>query len=375
MSDRLKRSVAAAGRLLRIAAFARGWRRYVTSGLVVALGIFGVVVAVSPQTAQAAHRTAQTTATHRDDACEPPESPELDGFRQGMVNIPGDSLHFVIGGSGPVVVLIHGWPMTWWEWHTVMPSLAQTHTVIAFDLPGLGNSTVPTDTPADGGYTVADAATRLHEAVAALGYGHVSIMAHDLGVGIGYAYARLFTGDVQRLMVMESELNGFGLESIFPFSFHFGLNMSPSPIPEGIVNNQLAVRSYLNYLYDFSDTQAAITSQDRHNWYGAYSCPANREAGYNYYRAMSQDKTWDIQTNTTKLTIPVVGMGAGDSFGNAVATSMANVDTDVHTVVVPNSGHYIPEEQPAFLNECASIFFSSDPNVQAPSGFEGCLPS
>ncbi|HLJ99154.1 MAG TPA: alpha/beta hydrolase, partial [Streptosporangiaceae bacterium] len=98
-------------------------------------------------------------------------------------------------------------------------------------------------------------------------------------------------------------------------------------------------------------------------------------AGYNYYRAMSQDKTWDIQTNTTKLTIPVVGMGAGDSFGNAVATSMANVDTDVHTVVVPNSGHYIPEEQPAFLNECASIFFSSDPNVQAPSGFEGCLPS
>jgi pimeloyl-ACP methyl ester carboxylesterase len=342
---------------------------------VVALAATGTIVAVSAQPAQAAHRVAAQTAAHRDDVCVPAPSPRLAGFRQGMVAIPGDSLHYVIGGSGPAILLIHGWPMTWWEWNTVMPNLAQTHTVIALDLPGLGNSTVPTDTPADGGYTTPDAATRLHEAVAALGYGNVSIMAHDLGVGIAYAYARLYPQSVNRVMVMESELNGFGLENIFPFSFHFGLNMSPSPIPEGIINNRLAVVTYLNFLFDFSDTQAAITTQDRHVWYDAYSCAANREAGWNYYRAMPQDKTWDLANSTPKLTIPVVAMGGGDSMGPGPAQSFANVDTDVHTVVVANSGHYIPEEQPAFVNECASLFFSADPNVQAPSGFEACRPA
>lgn len=370
MSHGVKQSAAAVGRLLRKAMPGRGWRRYATGGLVVTMGVFGTVAAVSAQPAQAAHRSAAHAATGHADVCMPPESPTLAGFRQGMVAIPGDTLHYVIGGSGPVLVLIHGWPMTWWEWHTVMPDLAKTHTVIAFDLPGLGNSTVPSTF----GYTVADAATALNEGVTALGFGNVSILAHDLGVGIGYAYARLFPQSVSRLMVLESELNGFGLESIFGFSFHFGLNMSASPTPEHIINNQEAVRAYLNYLYDFASKAGAITSMDKRVWYGAYSCAANREAGYNYYRAMSQDATWDINNSTPKLTIPVVGMGGENSFGTATATSLQKVDSDVHTVIAPASGHYIPEEDPAFLSECADLFFSPDPPQQAPSGFAACLP-
>jgi len=374
MSHGVNERAAAVKRTLQKAIPGRGWRRLAAGGMVAVLAALGIVAAVSTQPAQAAHRSAQPAARH-DDECFVPQSPELDGFRQGQVQIPGDSLHFVVGGSGPVILFIHGWPMTWWEWHTVMPNLAQTHTVLAIDLPGLGNSTVPTDTPADGGYTVADAATRLNEAVTALGYTNISIMAHDLGVGIGYAYARLFPASVARLMVMESELNGYGLESIFPFSFHFGLNMSASPTPENIINNRTAERAYLNYLYNFADNPADITAADRTAWYGAYSCPAEREAGYNYYRSMKQDATWDTSTNTSKLTIPVVGMGGGDSFGPAVANSLSNVDTDVHTVIVPNSGHYIPEEQPAFLIQCANLFFNNDPTPPpAPAGFEACLP-
>lgn len=365
------RERSAAGALLWKSVSARGWRRYVTGALVVVLGAFGIFAGVSAQQAHAVHQAPAGLSTWND-GCEVPDSPQLSGFRQGQVSIPGDSLHYVVGGRGPVILLIHGWPMTWWEWHTVMPSLAQTHTVLAFDLPGLGNSTTPTD----GGYTVADAAKRLNEGVTALGYSNVSIMAHDLGVGIGYAYARLYTSSVQRLLVMESELNGFGLESIFGFSFHFGLNMSASPTPENIINNRTAEVAYLNYLYDFADNPADITTQDRAAWYGAYSCPAEREAGYNYYRAMAADATWDTQTNTSKLTIPVVGMGAADSFGTATATSMTNVDSDVNTVVVPNSGHYIPEENTPFLNECASLFFYTSPTPPtAPPGFESCLPS
>ena len=156
MSHAGKRSAAAVARLLRKANPARGWRRYAIGGLVVALGVSVTVMAVDAP-AQAAHGLPAQAASSNSGACVAPASPTLAGFQQGMVAVPGDSLHFVIGGSGPVLVLLHGWPMTWWEWHTVMPSLAKTHTVIAFDLPGLGNSTVPTS----GGYTTADTAVAI----------------------------------------------------------------------------------------------------------------------------------------------------------------------------------------------------------------------
>jgi pimeloyl-ACP methyl ester carboxylesterase len=369
MSHARKRSAAAVARLLRKAVPGRGWRRYAIGGLVVALGASGAVAAVAAVPAQAAH--GQPAQASRDDACQAPASPTLAGFQQGQVAVPGDSIHFVIGGSGPVLVLMHGWPMTWWEWHTVMPSLAETHTVIAFDLPGLGNSTIPTNF----GYTTADTATLLHDAVTALGFGNVSILAHDLGVGIGYAYARLYPQSVGRLMVLDSELNGFGLEANFGFSFHFDLNMAPPPIPEDIINDRLAEVTYLNYLYSFAAKADAITGQDRNVWYGDYACPANREAGYNYYRAFSQDATFDTNTATPKLTIPVAAMGGENSFGPAVATSLQNVASDVHTIVAPGSGHYIPEEDPGFVAECATLFFSSNPNQTAPAGFAACLPT
>ena len=371
MSHAVKRSAAAVTRLLRKANPARGWRRFAIGGLVVALGTSGTVAVIDALPAQAAHSSPAQAASSRDGACMAPASPTLDGFRQGMVAIPGDSVHFVIGGSGPVLVLLHGWPMTWWEWNTVMPALAKSHTVIAFDLPGLGNSTIPTS----GDFTVATAATQLHEAVTALGFGNISILAHDLGVGIAYAYARIYSGSVGRLMVLDSELNGFGLEANFGFSFHFDLNMAPPPIPENIINNRLAEVTYLNYLYSFAAKAGAITNQDKHIWYGAYNCPANREAGYNYYRAFSADATWDQNNSTPKLTIPVAAMGGEDSFGTAVATSLQNVASDVHTIVAPGSGHYIPEEDPGFVTECATLFFSSNPNQTAPAGFEACLPT
>jgi pimeloyl-ACP methyl ester carboxylesterase len=369
MSLGVKRSAASVARLLRKAIPARGWRRYATGGLVVTMAGFGTVTAVNVLPAQAAH-SAPAQAAHRSGVCTPPPSPTLAGFKQGMVAIPGDSLHYLIGGSGPVLVLMHGWPMTWWEWNTVMPDLAKTHTVIAFDLPGLGNSTVPTS----GGYTTADTATRLHEAITALGFDNVSILSHDLGVNIAYAYARLYPQSVSRLMVLESLLNGYGLESIYAFSFHFDLNMAPSPTPENIINDREAEVAYLNYLYSFANKPGAITTQDKDIWYGAYRCPANREASYNYYRAMPQDETWDISTNTSKLTIPIVAMGGEDSFGTGVATSFDNVDSDVNAIVAPDSGHYIPEEDPAFLTECANLFFSATPQT-APSGFSACVPS
>jgi pimeloyl-ACP methyl ester carboxylesterase len=393
MSHGWKRSTAAVSRMLRKTTPARGWRRYASVGLVGVLGTVGTVVGFSVLPAQATHGTSGQSQrsfklpTHsvwlRHEALggfltQPHSkplripsafSPALAGFRQGQVAVPGASIHYVIGGSGPVLVLLHGWPMTWWEWHTVMPSLAQTHTVVAFDLPGLGASTAP----ATDGFTAVDTATILHQAVEALGFEDVSILSHDLGVNIAYAYAQLYPQTVTKLGVVESALNGFGLESIYGNSFHFLLNMQPPPTPEDIVNNTEAEVAYLNYLYSFAENPAAITPFDRLVWYAAYGSPAKREAGYNYYRAFPQNEAYNLAHATPMLTMPVLAMGGDDSFGTFTGQSFEGVASDVHTVVAPNSGHYVPEENPAFLAECANLFFSSA--TQAPSGFEGCLSS
>ncbi len=395
MSLGLKRSTAAATRMSRKAIAVRGWRRYISVSVVAVLSVFGAGAAINALPAQAAHNASAHSPrswkptihgvwlrheglpallTHAAHTSIPKSllrsfSPSLPGFRQGSVAVPGASIHFVMGGSGPVLVLLHGWPMTWWEWHTVMPSLAQAHTVVAFDLPGLGDSTAP----ASDGYTAVDTAMILHQAVAALGFQDISILSHDLGVNIAYAYAQLFPQEVTKLAVLESLLNGFGLESIYAFSFHFLLNMAPSPTPEGIVNNFGSEVSYLNYLYTFALNPAAITPFDRAVWYAAYANPANREAGYNYYRAFPQNEAYNLAHATPMLTMPVLAMGGDNSFGPAVAQSFENVATDVHTVVAPNSGHYIPEEDPGFLATCANLFFSSA--TQAPAGFEDCLSS
>jgi pimeloyl-ACP methyl ester carboxylesterase len=373
MSLRVKRMAAAGVGLLRKAIPERGWRRYAVGTIVVALAATGTVTATGALPAQAAHvQAVQTAAPAWDNACKVPASPKLAGFRQGKVAVSGDTaVHYVIGGSGPVLVLIHGWPISWWEFHTVMPSLSQSFTVIAFDLPGLGNSA-----PSTSGYDDPAVATILHEAIGALGYGSqgISVLGHDLGSNVAYAWARLFPAQVSREMVLETALNGYGLEDLKGNSFHFLFNVQPSAVTEGIINNRKSSDAYLDYLYSFDVVPNAITAQDRDVWDGDYGCPANREAGYDYYRAGPQNATFDTTTNTSKLTVEIGAMGGEDSFGGFTAQSFGNVDSNVHTIIAPGSGHYIPEEVPTFLSTCATLFFSPDPPAQAPAGFESCLP-
>lgn len=274
----------------------------------------------------------------------------IPGFRDTSVPIDGGSLHAVIGGSGPPLVLLHGWPQTWWAWHLVMPSLAADHTVIAFDLPGLGSSTIPAS-----GYDTVTMAGRIRQAVHALGYNQVQILAHDMGALIAYPYARDYPNEVSRLAVLETPLPGFGLENAYGLSWHFLFNMSPAPIPENIIDNK-DVPTYLGMLFNGAHHPEAI---DVNRYYTAYSDPTRRSAGYNYYRAFPTDSANDVANASKQLTMPVLAMGAQYVFGAGVAASFQQVAKDVRGVVVPDSGHFIPEENPTFLIACAELFFGA----------------
>jgi pimeloyl-ACP methyl ester carboxylesterase len=279
-------------------------------------------------------------------------------FTHGRVRIDDGSLHYVKGGSGPALVLIHGWPETWWEWHLVMPALARTHTVIAFDLPGLGESSIPRD-----GYDSKTTAARLHQAVNRLGYDRVQVMGHDQGVLIGYSWARDYPSEVTRLAVVDSTLIGFGLEQSYGLSFHFGFNMAPQGIPEHILDTK-DVGTYFGYVFRFAHVPQAIDVQ---RYVDAYLDPARRSAGYDYYRAWPENAK-DNQDNAQakRLAQPVLAVGAEFVFGLTVATSFQQVANDVRGVVVPGSGHWPQEENPQFMIDCASLFFGPA-GVPAPS--------
>lgn len=288
----------------------------------------------------------------------------LSGFTQGSVPVDGGTVHYVKGGSGPALLLLHGWPQTWEMWRGVMPELARKHTVIALDLPGLGTSSIPA-----GGYDKVATAHRVRQAVRALGHTQVGIIGHDLGVLVAYPYARDFPAEVSGLMMIESPLPGFGLEDLYGLSFHFKFNSAPAPIPERIMDND-DVPTYLGMIFDFSYRKDAIR---RDTYYRAYASPARRTAGYEYYRAFAADAADNTANAARRLAMPVAAMGGQHSFGPGVAGSFSQVADDVRTVVAPDSGHFVPEENPGFLTGCALLFFGPAGTTPG-SGLSDCAP-
>ncbi|MGN9837147.1 alpha/beta fold hydrolase [Nonomuraea sp. H19] len=288
----------------------------------------------------------------------------LSGFTQGQVPVDGGTVHYVKGGSGPALLLLHGWPQTWEMWRGVMPELARKHTVIALDLPGLGTSSIPA-----GGYDKVTTAHRVRQAVRALGHTKVGIIGHDLGVLVAYPYARDFPAEVSRLVTIESPLSGFGLEDLYGLSFHFKFNSSPAPIPERIMDDE-DVPTYLDVIFDFSYRKDAIR---RDTYYRAYAGPARRTAGYEYYRAFAADAANNKANAAKRLAMPVAAMGGQYSFGPGVAGSFSQVADDVRTVVAPDSGHFVPEENPGFLTGCALLFFGPAGTTPGP-GLSDCAP-
>ncbi|HEY0641391.1 MAG TPA: alpha/beta hydrolase [Pseudonocardiaceae bacterium] len=310
--------------------------------------VLGVVVAVlltllttstaaarGPLPADAASATAGAPATDT-------------GLRHGWVTVDGGSLHYVRAGSGPAMVLLHGWPQTWWAWRDVLPALARDHTVLAFDLPGLGESAIPA-----AGYDKATTARRINQAVRRLGFTSAAVVGHDIGAHVAYAYARDFPAEVSRLTVVETPLPGFGLEEVFGRSWHFRFNMSAAPIPETVMDND-DVSTYLGMVFNSVYVQDAV---DEPAFFRAYGSPARRTAGYEYYRAFPADAA-DNQAHAVdrRLTMPVAAMGGQYVFGAGVAASFRAVAADVREVIAPDAGHFVPEENPTFFVDCLRLF-------------------
>jgi pimeloyl-ACP methyl ester carboxylesterase len=261
-------------------------------------------------------------------------------------------LHYVIGGQGDPVVLLHGWPQTWYEWRHVMPALAENYTVIVPDLRGLGDSSKPV-TGYDGKTTAED----IYQLVSQLGFKDIFLVGHDFGVQIAYSYTAAHPDEVRRLVILDVPIPGIGpgenITGLWWAQFHMVRD-----IPEMLIDGH--ERQYLTWFYRYTCNPAAITKDDIDEYVSHYSAPGGMRAGFEYYRALFDDIKQNKEYSTVKLPMPILVLGGECSFGTAALDSMRLLATDVHGGVVPDSGHWIPEEQPDFIIEQFVNFFGND---------------
>jgi pimeloyl-ACP methyl ester carboxylesterase len=273
-------------------------------------------------------------------------------FRHEFADVDGVKMHYVTGGKGSPVVLLHGWPQTWYGWWPVMPALAEHHTVYAVDLPGLGDST---GSPA--GYDKTTLARYVHTLIAErLGVRDAAVVGHDLGAAVAFQYADRFPADTTRLGYFDLPLPGPAITAATyrTLSWHIAFHSQPR-VPEAVVGND--VRAYLALFYpqvSFGGTAFGGTS-DRSPFTGAeideyartYSRPEVLSGGFDLYRSLDQDVRDTVAALPTQVpTLLMTAQGQLDAIRTTVAPRITDI---VRAVDVPHAGHWLVEENPEFV--------------------------
>jgi len=256
-------------------------------------------------------------------------------------DVDGVSIHYMMAGQGPAVVLLHGFAETSLMWKPVIPALARGFTVIAPDLPGIGDSAIPKD-----GLDMKSAAVRMHALVRSLGFEKAEVVGHDIGLMVAYAYAAQFPAEVTKLVVMDAFLPGVGgWEEVYnnPAIWHFRFN---GPTPEALVQGR--ERTYFEYFWNdlAANKTRSIPESDRRAYAAAYSRPGRMRAAWAYFVSFQQAAKDFAELSQTKLTMPVLAIGGEKSLGEVLANQMKLVATDVSAVVLNDTGHWVLEENP-----------------------------
>lgn len=266
-------------------------------------------------------------------------------------------LHYVTSGRGPAVVLLHGWPQTWYGWRHIIPALAQRYTVIAPDLRGLGDSSRPL-----AGYDKKTVAHDVWQLVnGKLGHQQFFLVGHDWGGPTAYALAAAHPAAVARLAILDVVVPGDGGDfSQGGQRWHHQFHLT-ADLPEALTAGR--ERLYLSWFYrTFGHRPDAISEADVNEYVRTYSQIGAMRAGFAYYRALPQDAADNRATIARfKLPMPVLAIGGanGRGRGREPEASLKRVALRVQGDVVPDCGHWIPEEQPRYLAERLLEFFAN----------------
>lgn len=275
----------------------------------------------------------------------------LPGFESGHATVNGVRLHYVAGGEGEPLILLPGWPETWWSYHKIMPALAEHYRVISVDIRGMGASDKP---PA--GYDKKTMAADILGLVGHLGHDSVHIVGHDIGAQVAYSFAANHPQSTRTLTLLDvphpdDELAKWPLLPVHGtfgdkidednayawwFAFH-----QVRGLPEQLLEGRVCLEQEWFFRYLLKD-ETAIDSRDRAVYAAAYQTGEAIRAGNAWYQAFTQDIIDD--RSYEKLTMPVLGI-AGPGY-NWLKSTLERKAVDLHVVRLPDSGHFVHEEQP-----------------------------
>ena len=317
--------------------------------LVLAPLAFAVVLTGMPAFAQ---EIAQTTvpATVGQSEQLPP------GFTEKSAMVNGVRINYKIGGQGPAVVLLHGYAETSHMWLPLMPQLAANHTVIVPDLRGAGNSERP-----QGGYDKKTMAKDIHELVQQLGFKQVSIVGHDIGLMVAYAYAAQYPDEVNKVVLMDAFLPGVGdwksvwlMRDLWHFHFY-------GETPLALVKGR--ERTYFEHFWnDFAaDRTHSVPEADRQFYAAAYARDDGMRAGFEYFKNFEQDAKDFAALSTTKLNMPFLVLTGEKASGTFLIDQAKLVATNVSGKVVQGSGHWLMEEAPDQVIPALVTFLNGNP--------------
>jgi pimeloyl-ACP methyl ester carboxylesterase len=282
-----------------------------------------------------------------------------DAFASRYVDTGQLRLHAVIGGEGPPLLLVHGWPQTWYAWRLLMPALARDFQVIAVDQRGIGLS----DKPA-GGYDTGTQANDLAALMYVLGHQQFAVYGTDVGMPIAYALAADHRDRVERLIVSEAPLPGVTPSPpLFlppPFNarlWHLAFNQLPAEVNEALVRGREAI--FFGAEFDASAgmnklPEAAVS-------YYIDTLVADSDAlhgSFGFYRAIPTTAAQNQERKERRLNLPVLAIGGAESSGDMVGATMQLVADDVQTLVLPDCGHWVAEQAPEELLAAMAAFLA-----------------
>jgi len=256
-------------------------------------------------------------------------------------DVEGVKFHYLTAGHGPPVILLHGYAETSLMWKPLIPALAGRFTVVAPDLPGIGDSSIPA-----GGLDMTTAAIHVRALAESLGIRKAEVVGHDIGLMVAYAYAAKFPAEVEKLVLMDAFLPGVdGWEPVYnnPNIWHFRFN---GPTPEALVAGR--ERIYFEHFWnDFAaDKTRSIPEAARKAYTAAYARPARMRAGWAYFVSFQQAAKDFAVLARAKLPMPVLSIAGDKSMGDVLGRQAKLVGSQVTVIVLKDTGHWVMEERP-----------------------------
>ncbi|MFD7445890.1 alpha/beta fold hydrolase [Streptomyces sp. NPDC059909] len=291
-------------------------------------------------------------------------SPELPAgftktFTSRFIQAGGLLQHAVIGGDGPPLLLIHGWPQNWYAWRLLMPQLAKKYTVIAVDQRGVGL----TDKP-QSGYDTRTLANDLIALMDALGHERFAVVGHDTGMLIGYALAADHPTRVERVGLAEipGPLGAVPSPELFveePLNnkvWHIPFNRVNDPLTEQLVKGREDI--FFGYEFAIQAGQKKLPDYALKYYFTLFSDPDSLRGSFGFYRAWDAMLAQNKARAQTPLPMPVLAIGGAEGWGKYVGDGMQKAAADLQTVVIPDAGHWVAEQAPQALLEALGAFLA-----------------